>query len=126
MTTHDWAEKYEKIKKAVDVGPAGKYSLIQIEHLSFETSSFCGNFAGFIKHEAVGWSEYHKSWLFIPRFIVGKYNDSDAGRILSKKMIFSSEDFTSLQVKSTKLYVTLLECPRNIVLCHRLENSMDI
>ncbi|CAG7728026.1 unnamed protein product [Allacma fusca] len=76
VTHHDWRDSYRKMAEAAGVTPPG-----------------------YIVHEAAGWCNIHKKWVFIPRKI------SSEGFIYTKdyykasnKIIIANEDFSDIML----------------------------
>ncbi|CAG7721507.1 unnamed protein product, partial [Allacma fusca] len=76
VTHHDWRDHYRKMAKAVGVTPPG-----------------------YVVHEAAGWCDSDKKWIFIPRKISfeGFVYEKDFYKA-SNKIILANENFSDIQL----------------------------
>eukprot|EP01080_Neovahlkampfia_damariscottae_P004555 gene4555-7939_t len=73
----DWSEQYNKLRE--------------------KTKTL---YPGYMVHEAVGWSDYHKKWFFLPRRVSReKYDDAKELRKGSNTVIIANENFSDIEVK---------------------------
>jgi soluble calcium-activated nucleotidase 1 len=73
----DWNQNYEKLRSATN-----------------------SKFPGYLIHEAVEWSEYHKRWFFLPRRVSNKPYDMALDEQRGSNVVISvSENFDNLTVK---------------------------
>lgn len=78
VTHVDWSERYEKMELALNI-----------------------RYPGFIVHEAAGWSDILKKWMFMPRYVSREEYDTESVRYSGSNVAFvADENFTSVQVKS--------------------------
>ncbi|CAG7728298.1 unnamed protein product [Allacma fusca] len=76
VTHHDWRDRYRKMAEVVGVTPPG-----------------------YVVHEAAGWCDTHKKWIFIPRKISFEgYNSEEDYYKASNKIILANEDFSDIQL----------------------------
>lgn len=72
----DWSDKYEKMMEAVNI-----------------------RYPGFIVHEAAGWSDIFKKWVFMPRYVSREEYDQESVRYAGSNIAFVADgNFTSVQV----------------------------
>ncbi|TDH66582.1 uncharacterized protein CCR75_008836 [Bremia lactucae] len=55
---------------------------------------------GYVVHEAIEWSPFHRQWFILPRRVSTKpYNDMEDEKRGSNKIVIASEDFSRIQVR---------------------------
>lgn len=72
----NWIDKYEAIRKALGVP-----------------------YPGYVIHEAMEWSDYHKKWIILPRRVSAEsYDDEKDVYRGSNIYLIANEDFSQIQV----------------------------
>eukprot|EP01056_Protomagalhaensia_sp_Gyna25_P004889 Protomagalhaensia_sp_Gyna_25__4888@NODE_515_length_3231_cov_16_217732_g404_i0_p1_GENE_NODE_515_length_3231_cov_16_217732_g404_i0NODE_515_length_3231_cov_16_217732_g404_i0_p1_ORF_typecomplete_len467_score57_99Apyrase/PF06079_11/4_8e98_NODE_515_length_3231_cov_16_217732_g404_i04991899 len=72
----DWTSQYQKLRQALGC-----------------------EFPGYLIHEAVNWSAYHRKWVFLPRRVSKEaYSEEADEKRGSNKMLIVDEDFESVNV----------------------------
>lgn len=57
-------------------------------------------YPGYMVHEAVTWSNFHKKWFFLPRRVSSeKYDEEDETKRGSNILLIANEDFSQVEVK---------------------------
>jgi len=74
---HDWKPRYQKLASSLGI-----------------------TFPGYVIHEAGGWSEVWKKWIFLPRRASKEqYNDKTDEKKGTNIMLLTDEDFTNVEVR---------------------------